>query len=248
MKCEDVRDLFSEYHDDETEQASEIALHIDGCPACKVEFEAYGRILADVASLEEPDVPDGFHAALVSYADGFYRGRKRHISLTSHRFVSLFGSLAAAAAAVLFVWFSGVFETYIVAQPEMIAEFAMPHAVAGDFAAPPPAEAWAVHEDFPSMRVYEFEDEVYDLFMGYFDESDAYTWHYISQEEFAALMISNYGDYVFFEPVAAYVVQSESPTRPLVAAAILFTFVGIFVGFNIHIFVKYMERKSDNAP
>ena len=248
MKCEDVRDLFSEFYDGETEQASEIALHFDGCSVCKNEFDSYSRLLVEVTNLDEPDVPEGFHSALVSYADGFYRGRKRHISLTSHRFASVFGSLAAAAAAVLIVWFSGVFDTGAMAQPEMFAEFAMPHAAAAEA-----DEAWLVYDDAPLARGFYFEDETYDLYMGYFDEPDPFAWHQIRYceirlEGFTGYVVANHDNLVFFGPLTDYVEQYESPIRPHVAAAILFTFVGIFLGFNIHIFVKYMERKSNNAP
>ena len=246
MKCEYVRELFSEYYDDETELSEKIALHLDECQSCSSEYEEYRSLLADVASLDEPDVPDGFRASLVSYADGFYRGRKKHISITSHRFVSVFGSMAAAAAAVLFVWFSSVFDTGagMYERPEMLAEFAVPQAASETL-----YDYYEVFEDFPAARRFDFGDASYD----YVSETP-YLWHYMTVDEFTGEGVSAFvmpeSDYFgFFEPIIIEVGYMGSPViRPRFATAVLFLIIGLFLGFNLHRLAKYIERKSDNAP
>ena len=252
MKCEDVRDLFSEYYDDATKQAGEITLHLERCPDCSNEFEAYSKLVVDVASIKEPEVPDGFHQALVSYVDGFYRGRKRHISILSHRFTSVFASMAAAAAAMLFVWFTGIFDTGLVVyeSPQMLAEFAAPQAAAEDF-----YQSWYVYEDFPLARHFDFDDETYDFVMGVFDEPYPYEWHYVQAYEEASPFIAPetddfaFVDAPFFEPVIIEIGYMGRPVgRPNFTTAVVFLVIGLFLGYQVHRLVKYLERKSDNAP
>ena len=256
MKCEDVRNLFSEYFDDETEMASEITLHLDRCSDCRKEFEEYHKLLIDVANIEEPDVPDGFHQALVSYADGFYRGRKKHISITSHRFASVFGSLAAAAAAVLIVWFTGAFDTSpaLLESPQMLAEVAAPQAAADAF-----EDVYDIPEYFPRARHFDFDDETYDFYIGVFDEPYPFVWHYMTTDEFTGEEISAFiipeadtfvfFDEPFFEPIIIEVGYMGSPViRPRFATAVVFLMIGLFLGYHLHRLNKYLERKSDNAP
>ena len=229
MKCEDVQALFSDYYDRESELVEEISLHLEGCSDCSKDFVEYYNMLADVANIEETDVPDGFHQGLMSYADGFSRGRRKHISVTSHRFASVFASLAAAAAAVLFVWFSGVFDTgRMYDDPQMFAEFE-PHAAARSF-----DEIY----DFPRERLFEAEDEAYDYPLA---------WHIMATDEFTGDEISAFfipeTDFAFFEPATA-----RPAMRPHFATAMIFLVVGLFLGLNTHRIIKHIERKSDYAP
>ena len=251
MNCENVQALFSEYFDKETELVEDISLHLDGCPVCSKEFLEYYSILADVASIEEPDVPYGFREALVSYTDGFVQGRKKRISITNHRIISAISSLAAAAAVVLVAWFSGVFDTGFVVyeNPRMLAEFTMPQAVAGAF-----DEAFEVSGVSPRLGHFDFGDEAYDFIYEY-----PLTWPYMTTDEFtgeeiSAFIIPESDDFDFIaesiiEPVIIGVGYMGNPVvRPRFVTAVVFLIIGLFLGFSLHRLVNYIERKSDNAP
>ena len=237
MKCEDVQALFSDYYDGETELVEEISLHLEGCSDCSKDYVEYYNMLAYVANIEEPDAPEGLHRALVSFADGFFRGRKKHISVVSHRFTSVFASLAAAAAAVLFVWFSGVFDTGAGAYDgqQMFFEFAMPHAAAEVFV--------EVYDDFHRERLFDLDDEAYDSpFARHYMMIDEFT-----GDEISGILIPEADDFVFFEPVFAE--ETVSPAiRPHFATAVIFLAIGMFLGLNVHRIIKHMERKSYDAP
>ena len=141
MTCEDVQVLFSEYYDNETKQASTIAMHLEGCPNCSQSYEEYRLFLSDIANIDEFDVPSGFHASLISHVDGFIKGRSKHISIKSHRFFGAVSSAAAAAVVVLVVWYTGVFDTGTHENHQWAAEFHAPQAAAGVFA----------HDDFDEV-------------------------------------------------------------------------------------------------
>ena len=246
MKCEDVRGLFSEYYDGETNQADEISLHLEGCADCNNEFEEFRSIFLHVSDIKETDVPVGFRQALVSYADGFYKGRKRHISITRHKFASAFASMAAAAAAVLVVWSIGIFDTGSVMydDPQMFTEFATPQTAAGAF-----VEAFEVYDDLPRARFFDFDDETYDYVHDY-----PFAWHYMTTDEFSdeeitAFVIPETDDFIFFR---SYFIETgytgiTTVIRPRFATAVVFLLIGIFLGFNTNRLAKYIERKSDNA-
>ena len=255
MKCEDARDLFSEYYDDKTSLADDFTMHLESCPECNKEFEEFRTLLVTLANIEEPDVPDGLRTELVSYTDGFYKGRRRHISITTHRFTSMFGSIAAAAAAVLIVWFTGAFDTsprVVYESPGMLAEFVVPQAAGGTF-----DEVRELYDDFPLARVFEFEEETYDFVIGIFDEPYPFEWHLrgyeVTGEEVSGFIIPEAEGLIYFdpfvEPIFIEVGYLGSPViRPRFATAIVFLIIGLFIGYQLHLLAKYIERKSDNAP
>ena len=258
MKCEEYQNLFSEYYDGSTNKSGDIAYHLDRCPECKNDYELYRRILDDVASIKEPDVPDGLRLLLVSHAEGFHKGRKKHISIISHRFSSVFASMAAAAAAVLFVWYTGIFGTDIIADEgrEMLVELALPQAAAERYFENEDLSLTGSFDDddFPLARRFDIDDAEYDFVMGIFDEPYPYQWHYLQDfvpehEEFSPLIITESHDFGFFEPIFIEVGYLGSPVvRPHFATAVLFLIIGLFLGYHIHRLVKYIERKTNNAP
>jgi len=120
MRCENFRDLFSEYYDGQTTgeiSHKEIAAHLAECEACAAEYAEYSALLDEVRNLPEPELPQGFHESLMGYVREnnsvlkpvFARTpnkRKRHI-------IARVAPLMAVAASLIFVvvWFAGVFQT-----------------------------------------------------------------------------------------------------------------------------------------
>ena len=112
MNCDDVRKLFSDYFDksdfvrnnsDETDSLEEVSTHLQECPACAAEFEDYVRFINEIKSLPAPELPTGFHDALMRKVGLESRRRKR---------VAFMPYIAAAAASVLVVmlWVAGAFD------------------------------------------------------------------------------------------------------------------------------------------
>ena len=238
MKCEDVRNLFSEYYDDETDKSGEIALHLDGCPDCTREFEEYRGLFIRLANIKEPEVPRGFRRELVSYTEGFYSGRKRHVSLIVHRFTSVLSSMAAAAAAVLVVWFIFAHDTgtAVDERPEMIAELAVPQAA---------AEVYEYDEP-PFVRGFVFEEADYDFAIGIFDDE----WYYADDYDVWAWeeIITEAEDFGFFDPVFFDVGYDGSRSiLPHFTTAAIFLVIGLFLGFVAYELLIYIDRKLDDA-
>ena len=126
MGCETVRDLFSEFYDGVSEHAVDIRRHLDACAECRKEYDDFAALFAGFSELGEPDVPDGFHEALLSYVDGYAKSR-RHFESKAWKSVRVgIGTVAAAAAAILlFVWQIGLPANGTQALPEMV-ELPMP--------------------------------------------------------------------------------------------------------------------------
>ena len=70
MECSEVLERISAYLDDETEPAvsREISRHIEGCSACRTEFERLSEVDQAVRGLPRYEVPAGFAARVVSTA------------------------------------------------------------------------------------------------------------------------------------------------------------------------------------
>ncbi len=70
MKCEKVRTKLSAYIDGEldAEFHREIADHLDRCPGCREELEAFGRVDELVGGIPRFEPPAGFAAAVASRA------------------------------------------------------------------------------------------------------------------------------------------------------------------------------------
>lgn len=98
MKCEEARELLSEYMDGELDaaQRAEVDRHVQGCKACTQELTSLRATVSLVASLGRVEAPEGLAG---SVSDALSHRAKGKIIWPSARLV---GSLLAAAA-VLFV-------------------------------------------------------------------------------------------------------------------------------------------------
>ena len=103
MRCNDIRELFSEYYEGEGTSSGEVSAHLQECPACALEYEAFARLINEVRELPQPTLPVGFHETLM-------RGVK--IAARKRRLPVYMPMVAAAAASILVIaiWVSGVFE------------------------------------------------------------------------------------------------------------------------------------------
>ena len=236
MKCENVRELFSEYYDGETSLDVEITEHLDGCPRCSEEYEKFFHMLEGVANLPEPEVPSGFRQGLMAHAEGYFRGRKT--GFTRVRFISALSSVAAAAASVLLVWYLGIFDTGLhYESPDMLA---MPMAVMENFSFDDyyPQTGIAVgdaeREDLsPLLRVIEPEfdyDEEGFMGTGPFAED---TWVF---EPWEPVFV-----YVGY-PVVVYV----EVLRPNFLTAGIFLAIGLLLG-NVGRIARFIGRKRNDA-
>ena len=99
MNCDDIRALFSEHFDNELD---EVSAHLQNCAECAGEFEEYTRLLNQVRNLPEPDLPAGFHDALMRGVRTEARRKKRMAFMP-------FAMSAAASFLVGLLWFSGAF-------------------------------------------------------------------------------------------------------------------------------------------
>ena len=99
MNCEDVGTLFSEYYDGEG-STDEVLAHLQQCPACAAEYEKYAEFMDQVKALPTPELPIGFHAALMRRINSQKRRKsfRRYLPLAT-----------AAAASLLVLWIGGAF-------------------------------------------------------------------------------------------------------------------------------------------
>ena len=65
MRCDQVQGLFSEIYDGEAVQA-DLAEHLQNCPACRLEYERFCRLLDELKQLPEPELPQGFHESIMA--------------------------------------------------------------------------------------------------------------------------------------------------------------------------------------
>ena len=63
MRCAQVQELFSEIYDGIAEAGA--AGHLLDCPACAAEYKRYSRLLDELRQLPEPELPAGFHEAMM---------------------------------------------------------------------------------------------------------------------------------------------------------------------------------------
>jgi len=61
MRCENIRELFSDLYDGVANEDDEIAAHLRECPECAKDYEDYCNLLNELSDLPEPDLPEGFH-------------------------------------------------------------------------------------------------------------------------------------------------------------------------------------------
>jgi len=66
MRCEMVRELFSEIYDGVAEEQAALERHIKKCEACMLEYEAYKRMIEDISHLPVPEFPTWLHDTLMS--------------------------------------------------------------------------------------------------------------------------------------------------------------------------------------
>jgi len=66
MRCEAVRELFSEIYDKAAEGQGLLEEHLQNCTACMEEFQAYSQMLNELRHLPIPELPPGFHEAAMN--------------------------------------------------------------------------------------------------------------------------------------------------------------------------------------
>lgn len=102
MKCDEVRELFSDFFDG---GAQEISAHLSDCPACASEYENFCELMREIRDLPEPQLPSGFSDALVRGVHAEKRKRRRVV-------YQQFALLAAASVLLAVIWFTGVAENF----------------------------------------------------------------------------------------------------------------------------------------
>ncbi|MFH1732635.1 MAG: zf-HC2 domain-containing protein, partial [Planctomycetota bacterium] len=102
MKCEEIKELLSEYVDGElpAADAASVGQHLAGCDACRAEFEALRQTAALVRSLPRADAPEGLTRAVTESVGKQMVGRRRAAVL---RWTGVGGWLAAAAALIIVI-------------------------------------------------------------------------------------------------------------------------------------------------
>jgi len=61
MRCDAVRELFSEIYDNQAEGQALLIEHIENCPECKEEYRIYTQLFDELRDLPVPELPNGFH-------------------------------------------------------------------------------------------------------------------------------------------------------------------------------------------
>jgi len=105
MRCDEFRDLFSEYYDSEAFEEDKMAAHLRDCAECALEYQEFCSLMEEIHELPEPELPSGFH-------DELMKGVRKHEAKTKQRKKRTYRNfvLAAAASVVLvaIVAFSGI--------------------------------------------------------------------------------------------------------------------------------------------
>jgi len=153
MNCGDIGDLFSEIYDNENAAlADEFNSHISACPSCAAEFNEFCRLMKEVRSLPEPEIPSDLHEVLMKRVKSHAASeKKRHTRASFTRYV-----LAAAASVVvtvilLFGGFEDLVTPYVPHEPAI-------RAVEGEIETEAPIgridimpmDAVITHEDLPA--------------------------------------------------------------------------------------------------
>ncbi len=68
MKCTRIQDLFSSHLENAMEPPLRVAFeqHLDECPECKASYEKFNAAILMLEEMQELDVPEGFHAAVMA--------------------------------------------------------------------------------------------------------------------------------------------------------------------------------------
>jgi len=78
MRCEDIRDLFSELYDGVADEEDEIAAHLQECNECAKDYMNYCNLLIELRELPTPELPEGFHdLAMARVREVMPRPKKR---------------------------------------------------------------------------------------------------------------------------------------------------------------------------
>jgi len=123
MKCEEIKELFSEYVDGELSaaDAASVEQHLAGCEACRAEFEALRQTAALVRSLPRADAPQGLARSVTESVGKQMAVRKRAAIL---RWTGVGGWLAAAAALIIVIqlvpW-EGPLDPGVLTEPKIAA-------------------------------------------------------------------------------------------------------------------------------
>jgi len=242
MRCAEVQELFSEIYDGVAKCQADLAKHLQDCPICAAEYERYSRLMDEVRQLPEPELPPGFHEAImgkireIAPANNHAikqnrRPAKRAVSV-SRRWA---GVAAAACVLLISLWAVRVFDLPAARSNDEVA-YSMADAQAeaaagGDFVA-----ATAEEEDFeglfaeddslnigPRMALPEaYDDDLgfeaagssipFDASIDAEDEAEAVPWVAIAGE-LSEEEQSLYEDFVEFAPDTEYSMPEYSLGR-----------------------------------
>ena len=124
MSCKEIQALFSEYFDlvnfdGDTDDISDDSLacsiyekvskHLDACPICAKEYEAYAQMLTAIRNITAPEPPRGFHQGLMSHVRS--QVKKQAVERRRKRRMAYRSFAVAAAASIIFaaIWLGGNF-------------------------------------------------------------------------------------------------------------------------------------------
>jgi len=65
MRCSSAQGQFSEIYDGVAQRQNALLRHIKNCPDCAREYAEYKQMLDDVYNLPVPELPEGFHEAIM---------------------------------------------------------------------------------------------------------------------------------------------------------------------------------------
>ncbi len=77
MDCKQAQKLFVDYRDGtiQAQSRGDFESHLAGCPACRLELEAYNKTLEEVSGLIQLAPTDDFHSRVKKTIDRRSRGR-----------------------------------------------------------------------------------------------------------------------------------------------------------------------------
>ena len=106
MRCDIVRELFSEIYDKRAEDQDLLVEHIKNCSSCANEYQEFSQLMDALRELPEPALPDSFHKTAMSNIQAIL-AQESHISRHNRRKANRAALIrqwagVAAAACLLF--------------------------------------------------------------------------------------------------------------------------------------------------
>ena len=162
MDCKKMRSMFSEIYDaiqEEYPLDGAVINHLNSCPACVAEFDAYSNVINEVRGLPEPELPQDFHHMLVEYVKRNRRQKQATLAWVT--------PIVSAAASIIFavIWVVGA----AVMAPEIenggFGEGIEIEAFGGEIGIMPTDIDIQIYDDLPTGRMFPgFEDEDVPVF------------------------------------------------------------------------------------